>query len=82
MTEIDSNGVVVRLKFTAKPMQPSFVYREAMKRIYKQFAEKGIQFANTSVVVQTQGGGPSTPEEAARLATLGAAANAANTGTA
>jgi small-conductance mechanosensitive channel len=74
VTEIDSNGVVVRLKFTAKPSQPSFVYREAMKRIYRQFAKKGIEFANTSVMVQTQGKEPPTPEEAARLATLGAAA--------
>jgi small-conductance mechanosensitive channel len=75
VTEIDSNGLVVRLKFTAKPNQPSFIYREAMKRIYKQFAERGIEFANTSVMVQTRGEPPS-PEEAARLATLGAAAHA------
>jgi small-conductance mechanosensitive channel len=82
VTDVDSNGLVVRLKFTAKPMQPSFVYREAMKRIYTQFAQKGIEFANTSVVVQTQGTAPPTPEEAAKLATLGAAANtAANTET-
>ena len=77
VTEIDSNGLVVRLKFTAKPMQPTFVYREALKRIYKQFALKGIEFANTSVMVQTQTrGDPPSPEEAARLAALGAAAHA------
>jgi hypothetical protein len=64
----------VRLKFTAKPGQPTFVYREALKRIYKQFALKGIEFANTSVVVQTRGGEPPTPEEVARVAALGAAA--------
>ena len=75
VTEIDSNGVVVRLKFTAKPGQPTFVYREALKRIYKQFAQKGIEFANTSVMVQTRGEQPS-PEEAARIAALGAAAHA------
>jgi small-conductance mechanosensitive channel len=75
VTEIDSNGLVVRLKFTAKPGQPTFVYREALKRIYKQFALKGIEFANTSVMVQTRGEPPS-PEEAAKLATLGAAAHA------
>jgi len=74
VTEIDSNGLVVRLKFTAKPGQPTFVYREALKRIYKQFALKGIEFANTSVVVQTRGGEPPTPEEVARVAALGAAA--------
>jgi moderate conductance mechanosensitive channel len=76
VTEIDSNGVVVRLKFTAKPGQPTFVYREALKRIYKQFAQKGIEFANTSVVVQTRGAEPATLEDAAKLAALGAGAHA------
>jgi small-conductance mechanosensitive channel len=71
VTEINSNGLVVRLKFTAKPNQPSFIYREAMKRIYKQFAERGIEFANTSVMVQTRGE-PPTLEDAARVAALGA----------
>jgi hypothetical protein len=74
VTVIDSNGLGVRLKFSAKPGQPTFVYRETLKRIYKQFAQKGIEFANTSVTGQTRGGEPPTPEEGARLATLGAAA--------
>ena len=60
VTEIDSNGLVVRLKFTTKPAQPTFVYREALKRIYKAFNEKGIQFANNSVMVQTRAE-PATP---------------------
>jgi small-conductance mechanosensitive channel len=75
VTEIDSNGLVVRLKFTARPQQPTFVYREALKRIYKRFQEKGIEFANTSVMVQTRGE-VQTPEEAAKLATMAAAAQA------
>ncbi|HXU58461.1 MAG TPA: mechanosensitive ion channel family protein [Verrucomicrobiae bacterium] len=76
VTEIDSNGLVVRLKFTTKPAQPTFVYREALKRIYKAFNEKGIQFANNSVMVQTRAE-PATPEDAAKLAALGAAASIA-----
>lgn len=76
VTEIDSNGVVVRLKFTSKPRQPTLIYRDALKRIFKQFAAKGIEFANTSVMVQTRGAEPATPEEAAKLAALGAAAQA------
>jgi moderate conductance mechanosensitive channel len=76
VTEIDSNGLVVRLKFTTKPAQPSFVYREALKRIYKAFGEKRIQFANNSVMVQTRAE-PVTPEDAAKLAALGAAASIA-----
>jgi small-conductance mechanosensitive channel len=79
VTEIDSNGVVVRLKFTSKPRQPTLIYRDALKRIFKQFAAKGIEFANTSVMVQTRGAEPATPEEAAKLAALGAAAQAGTT---
>jgi small-conductance mechanosensitive channel len=75
VTEIDANGLAVRLKFTARPQQPTFVYREALKRIYKRFQEKGIEFANTSVMVQTRGEAQ-TPEEAAKLATMAAAAQA------
>jgi len=77
VTEIDSNGLVVRLKFTAKPAQPTFIYREALKRIYKAFGEKGINFANNSVMVQTRAE-PATPEDAAKLAALGAAASIAS----
>jgi len=77
VTEIDSNGLVVRLKFTTKPAQPTFVYREALKRIYKAFGEKGINFANNSVMVQTRAE-PATPDEAAKLAALGAAASIAS----
>ena len=74
VTEIGPNAVVVRFKFTARPVQPTFVYRAALKRIYTAFREKGIEFANPTVYVQSRSGPAGTGEEAARLEAMGAAA--------
>jgi len=73
VTEISTNGVVVRFKFTARPVQPTFVYRAALKRIYQVFNEKGIEFANPTVYVQSRTG-RGTTEETQRLEAMGAAA--------
>lgn len=56
VADIVDNALVVRLKFTAKPNKPTWVQREAVKRIYKTFRDKGIQFASNAVTVQTLGG--------------------------
>lgn len=53
VTEIDPQGLVVRLKFTARPVQPTLLQREALKRITLRFREKGIEFANSNVMLQT-----------------------------
>ena len=53
VTEIDPQGLVVRLKFTARPGQPTLLQREALKRITMRFREKGIEFANSNVMLQT-----------------------------
>ena len=45
IAEIAENAVVVRFKFTARPVKPSWVQREYLKRMYQVFAEKGIRFA-------------------------------------
>jgi len=73
VTEIGPNAVVVRFKFTARPVQPTFVYRAALKRIYQVFQEKGIQFANPTVYVQSRTGHDTT-KETQRLEAMGAAA--------
>ena len=74
VTDIDPNALVVRLKFTARPVQPTFVYRAALKRIHKVFREKGIEFSNPTVFVQARPA-PSVPEEeTAQLISMGAAA--------
>jgi small-conductance mechanosensitive channel len=77
LNEIGPNAIVVRFKFTARPLQPTFVYRRALALIYQRFHEKGIEFANNSVVVQTAP--PATPAEAMveAAAAGGAAAQAA-----
>ncbi len=55
VAEIADSALVVRLKFTVRPLKPSWVQREALKRIYRVFGEKGIEFASNAIVVQTAG---------------------------
>lgn len=65
VAEIADNALVLRMKFTARPGKPSWVQREALKRIYRVFTEKGIQFASGTITVQAA---PATPLEAAAAA--------------
>jgi small-conductance mechanosensitive channel len=74
VSEIIENALVVRLKFTARPRKPSWVQREALKRIYKAFGEKGIAFASNAITVQSAG---ALPAEAAGAGAAGAASRAA-----
>jgi small-conductance mechanosensitive channel len=74
VTDIDPNALVVRLKFTARPVQPTFVYRAALKRIHKVFREKGIEFSNPTVYVQARPVAGAPEEESAQLVSMGAAA--------
>jgi small-conductance mechanosensitive channel len=53
IAEITENAVVARFKFTARPVKPSWVQREYLKRIYLEFAEKGITFASGALTLQT-----------------------------
>jgi small-conductance mechanosensitive channel len=53
IAEITENGVVARFKFTARPVKPSWVQREYLKRMYQVFAEKGITFASGALTLQT-----------------------------
>jgi hypothetical protein len=53
IAEITENAVVVRFKFTARPVKPSWVQREYLKRMYLAFAEKGIRFATGTLILQT-----------------------------
>ncbi len=70
VADIIDNALVVRLKFTAKPNKPSWVQREAVKRIYKTFRDKGIQFASNAVTVQTLGGAGEAMAGAAAAAAM------------
>jgi small-conductance mechanosensitive channel len=53
IAEITENAVVIRFKFTARPVKPSWVQREYLKRMYLMFAEKGIRFATGALTLQT-----------------------------
>ena len=56
VADIVDNAMIVRFKFTVRPNKPSFVQRQAIKRMVAAFAEAGIHFANATVSVQTISG--------------------------
>ncbi len=66
IAEVVDSAVVLRFKFTARPVKPSWVQREYLKRIYQAFAEKGISFASGALTLQTL-----PPPEPAPVATGG-----------
>ena len=53
IVEVADTALVVRFKFTARPVKPSWVQREYLKRIYRVFAEKGITFASGALTLKT-----------------------------
>jgi small-conductance mechanosensitive channel len=53
IVEVADTALVVRFKFTARPVKPSWIQREYLKRIYTVFAEKGIAFASGALILQT-----------------------------
>jgi moderate conductance mechanosensitive channel len=72
INDIDPGAVIIRLKFTARPAQPTFVHRRALWLIYKRFKERGIEFASNTVLVQTAGQSGATTEEINAAAASGA----------
>ena len=56
VADIIENALVLRMKFTVRPGKPTWVQREALKRIHKVFTEQGIAFASNAVTVQAHGG--------------------------
>lgn len=76
VAEIADSALVVRLKFTARPLKPSWVQREALKRIYRVFGEKGIEFASNAITVQSALPAATRQDHAAGAA-AGVAADAA-----
>lgn len=57
VADIEENALVVRFKFTVRPGRPTYVQREAIKRMLNAFAEKEIRFASHTVVIQNSGAG-------------------------
>ena len=51
VADIRENAIICRFKFTVRPLRPTQVQREALKRLHLAFVEKGIQFATHTVKV-------------------------------
>ena len=78
MAEITDSALVVRLKFTVRPSNPSVVQREALKRLHRAFAVDGIEFAAGVITVQPAGtGAPPLIAGAAAASTAAQAASVA-----
>jgi small-conductance mechanosensitive channel len=60
IAEVADTALVVRFKFTARPIKPSWVQREYVKRMYGVFSEKGIVFASGALTLQTVSARPGT----------------------
>ncbi len=58
VADITDSAIVVRFKFTVKPNKPSYIQREALKRMFRAFPEVGIEFANAVLALQNLGGRP------------------------
>jgi small-conductance mechanosensitive channel len=72
VADILENAIVCRFKFTVRPTKPTYVQREAVKRLFKAFNDNHIAFASHAVMVQAAGG------QSLDLTTSVAAAAAAN----
>ncbi len=68
VADIEPTALVVRFKFTVRPLKPSWVQREAVKRLLFAFRDGGIDFASGAVTVQTVGGFADLPAAAAAAA--------------
>ena len=51
--EIADSAIVVRCKFTSKPTKPTWLQREALKRIHRALQEAGVPFASNAVTVRS-----------------------------
>ena len=65
VAEIAETGIVIRLKFTAKPAHASTLQRECLKRVYGALNEAGVPFASNAVTVR---GGEGSAQSAAAAA--------------
>ncbi|WP_104663318.1 mechanosensitive ion channel family protein [Ensifer adhaerens] len=63
--DVTENSLVVRLKFTSRPGNPSILQREAMKRLLPALREAGLDLASNAVTVRSGPGGAAEAEAAA-----------------
>ena len=53
---IQENAILCRFKFTVRPLRPTQVQREALKKLHMALVENGIEFATHTVKVITTSG--------------------------
>lgn len=53
--DITDSAIVLRLKFTSKPLKPTWLQREALRRVYEALHAVGIEFASNAVTVRQAG---------------------------
>lgn len=68
VADILDNALLVRFKFTVRPVQPSYVQRVAVKKMVAIFPTVGIAFADSMVAVQTLAGADASTAAAAASA--------------
>lgn len=49
VADVTQSAIMIRCKFTARPVRPSYLRRQAMREIIKRFAAAGIAFATPPV---------------------------------
>ena len=76
VADIVDNATIMRFKTTVKPVRPSYIQREAIKRLIAAFRDAGIEFASATVAVHAIGGPAMDVAAAAAAAGAAAAANA------
>jgi small-conductance mechanosensitive channel len=55
IADIADNAIVMRFKMTVRPLRPTYIQREAVKRLIAAFNDTGIEFASATVSVRTVG---------------------------
>ncbi|MGE0237326.1 MAG: mechanosensitive ion channel family protein [Parvibaculaceae bacterium] len=71
--DITDSAMVVRLKLTSKPKNPSLLQREALKRVYRALQEAGVPLASNAVVVRSpaqHGAAEAAAANAARMSPI------------
>jgi small-conductance mechanosensitive channel len=65
IADIADNALIMRFKMTVRPVRPTYIQREAVKRLIAAFNDAGIEFASATVSVRTVGGADDTVAAAA-----------------
>jgi small-conductance mechanosensitive channel len=70
VADILESALLVRFKFTVRPGKPTYVQREAIKRIIRVFRQQGIEFAKNSVIVENSSDRDEPDDPAAAIAAM------------